>query len=260
MSDAPRKGINQFYDRKMFTPRARRAYDGTDYWNHGYWLPQMRSQAEACKALMRRLVQMIARPQSNILDVACGKGATSRYLTRHYAPRMITGINISPKQLERCRANVPGATFLTMDAAKMTFPDASFDNIICVEAAFHFRTREQFLRHALRILKPGGSLVLTDILRDRWTHDTLLFPAENYVPDPKAYRTLCQNIGFQSVHVENATLECFTRWITHRLRVVKQKLFQGAFTPSEFDAATRELMVKLWLTRYYLLASMVKPA
>jgi MPBQ/MSBQ methyltransferase len=260
MLNVSHNGINQFYDRIMFTPRARRGYGGTDYWNYGYWLPDVRSRAEACEALMRKLVQMIARPQGNILDVACGKGATSRYLTRHYAPHMITGINISPKQLAVCRVNVPGATFLMMDAARMTFPDASFDNIICVEAAFHFRIREQFLRHALRVLKPGGSLVITDILSDRCGHGTVFLPAENYVPDPSAYRTLCQNIGFQSVHVENATLECFTRFITYSLRAAKQKLLQGTFTPEEFDAATRVLMYRLWVTRCYLLASMVKPA
>jgi MPBQ/MSBQ methyltransferase len=260
MFDISHNGINQHYDRVMFTPSARRAYGGTDYWNYGYRLPHVRSQAEACRALMRKLVQMIARPQGNILDVACGKGATSQYLTRHYAPHMITGINISPKQLAVCRANVPGATFLMMDAAKMTFPDASFDNIICVEAAFDFRFREQFLRHALRVLKPGGSLVITDILRDRCGHDTVFFPAENYVPDPSAYRTLCENIGFQSVHVENATLECFTRFATHRLGEAKQKLLQGAFTAEEFDAATRQLIYRLWVVRYYLLASMVKAA
>ena len=35
------------------------------------------------------------------------------------------------------------------------------NNVLCVESAFHFQTRELFLHEALRVLKPGGWLLLT---------------------------------------------------------------------------------------------------
>ena len=41
---------------------------------------------------------------------------------------------------------VPGRHFLQMDAARMAFDEASFDVVLCVEAAFHFDTRRDFLR------------------------------------------------------------------------------------------------------------------
>ena len=40
-----------------------------------------------------------------------------------------------------------------MDATELDFRDNSFDSIICVEAAFHFDTREKFVREAYRVLK-----------------------------------------------------------------------------------------------------------
>src|SRR3546814_7519136 len=112
---------------------------------------------------MARLLSFIPSPHGSVLDVACGKGETTRYLSRHFAPDKITAINISEKQLARGRQNVPGATFRLMDATALEFADASFDAVVCVEAAFHFNTREKFLAEALRVLKIGRAHVCTPV-------------------------------------------------------------------------------------------------
>lgn len=71
-------------------------------------------------------------------------------------PRIaIVGINISPTQIERSILNAPDCKFLLMDAVNIEFKDNFFDNIICVESAFYFNTREKFLKEAWRVLKPG---------------------------------------------------------------------------------------------------------
>ena len=70
-----------------------------------------------------------------------------------------------------------------MSATELKFADESFDNIICVEAAFHFVTRKKFLKAAFRMLKPRGQIVLPDVLsaKHREEHAALRCAA-NCVP------------------------------------------------------------------------------
>ena len=75
---------------------------------------------------------------------------------------------------------------------------------MCLEAAFHFNTRERFLAEAWRVLRPGGFLALSDLLM---APGALLAPAENYLPDGAAYADLLERCGFHDVVVVDVTRE-----------------------------------------------------
>jgi MPBQ/MSBQ methyltransferase len=191
--------------------RQKRYYEDSGFYNFGYWHPPMRSQRQASEALVSRLVEKIPNKVGRILDVACGLGASTRLLMDWYPPAMITGINISEAQLVEARKRAPGCAFLSMDATRLEFSDSEFDAVICVEAAFHFDTRDAFLRETFRILKPGGSLVLSDILfRDFVAPlaEHCQVPRANFVRDIATYRKQLENTGFKAVNVQDATDVC----------------------------------------------------
>ena len=103
---------------------------------------------------------------AKVLDVGCGIGGTSRYLAKKLLPNaQVTGITLSPKQVERAtelakEQGVPNAKFQVMDALAMEFPDNSFDVVWACESGEHMPDKTAYVNEMLRVLKPGGKLIL----------------------------------------------------------------------------------------------------
>lgn len=101
---------------------------------------------------------------TTLLDVGCGIGGSSRILAKDYDFN-VTGITISPQQVKRAQELTPTdipAQFQVDDALALSFPDASFDIVWSVEAGPHMPDKVQYAREMLRVLKPGGILVVAD--------------------------------------------------------------------------------------------------
>jgi MPBQ/MSBQ methyltransferase len=254
------------YDRALVSGDYQQYYEDSGFYNFGYWDSRATSQREASEALVDQLVDRIANKGGRILDVACGPGATTRRLMRSYAPDQITGINLSEAQLAAARNRAPGCTFRRMDATRLEFPDAQFDAVICVEAAFHFDTRDAFLREALRVLKPGGSLVLSDMLF-RGFLDPIAeigqVPRANLVSDIAGYRARFAAAGFEAVDVQDATQSCLggfrhhlAGWPTSERRAGRMK-FAKSILASVLSSAIALYFGTVCKT--YLIASGRKP-
>ena len=101
---------------------------------------------------------------TTLLDVGCGIGGSSRILAKDYSFD-VTGVTISPQQVKRAQELTPAgvdAKFQVDDAMALSFPDASFDVVWSVEAGPHMPDKAVFARELLRVLKPGGILVVAD--------------------------------------------------------------------------------------------------
>jgi MPBQ/MSBQ methyltransferase len=253
--------INQNYDHKMYRPVIQEFYEGTDFYNFGFWYPDTKSLQKACENLMEELLAFIPVKKGKILDVACGKGATTRYLTHYYNPANIVGINVSEKQLKTCHESGGGCRFFKMDASNLAFNDRSFDAVISVEAAFHFKTREKFFREAYRVLVNGGYLVLSDILFNEWA-ETLspVLVRENHVKTLADYKALLERSGFRNIMIHKVTEPTWRAFVRHLVRALGYKLYSGQMGLPGFKLVMYDLLWrKLPAIRGYILVGARKP-
>jgi len=96
---------------------------------------------------------------ATVLDLGCGAGMpTTRTLAQRF---QVTGVDISPQQIERARLNVPSATFLRADMSALDFAPGSFDGVAAFYSIIHVprEEHEALLRQIALWLRPGGLFV-----------------------------------------------------------------------------------------------------
>ncbi len=93
-----------------------------------------------------------------VLEVGCGAG----HILERIQEGMLTGIDISPAQIERAKKRLGGkAALLLAKGEKLPFPDKSFDRIICTEVFEHVLEPPMILEEMKRVLKDNGVISLS---------------------------------------------------------------------------------------------------
>ncbi len=120
----------------------------------------------------RRALKWITDGQSRkeILDIACGTGDFSIEIAKHSdSGTAVTGLDLSAGMLEVMAGKVEaaglGARIHTEqgNSENMRFDDCSFDRVTIAFGIRNFEKREKALKEILRVLKPGGRLVILEL-------------------------------------------------------------------------------------------------
>ncbi|MBC7263180.1 MAG: methyltransferase domain-containing protein [Chloroflexi bacterium] len=119
--------------------------------------------------MMRLLESMELAGGERVLDVATGTGAIAIAAAKRVGPAgKVVGVDITPAMLERATQNVKAAGLEERielhhaSAMALPFPDEDFD-VVVSSMAMHHTVVEDALAEMVRVLKPGGRLVITDM-------------------------------------------------------------------------------------------------
>jgi ubiquinone/menaquinone biosynthesis C-methylase UbiE len=101
-----------------------------------------------------------------VLDIGTGKGRFVVALAPHVAQVTTVDISAAEQRYARLEAAYAGVTdrirFLARDAAKLPWRKARFDAVVSMKAIHHLEDPDAVLAEMLRVLRPGGKLVLAD--------------------------------------------------------------------------------------------------
>jgi len=105
--------------------------------------------------------------EAAVLDLGCGAGVP---VTRWLADRgfVVTGVDVSAKQLELARTNVPEGTFFKADMTEVVFGPETFAAVVAFHSIIHVpRTEHPTLLESIHgWLRPGGTLLATMTVAD----------------------------------------------------------------------------------------------
>ena len=107
-------------------------------------------------------------PHDRILDVACGTGEFARQVRSHHPAQPITGVDLSAAMLEVAREKCPTVDFQQATVKALPFPDHQFDVVVSANAFHYFDPVALALTEMVRVVRPGGRVIILDWCRDDW--------------------------------------------------------------------------------------------
>ena len=147
----------------------------------------------------------------NILDIATGTGDFAILAAKRLKPKHIIGADISLEMMEIAAHKVNQQvlerviSFQREDCMNLTFADNTFDAVTVAYGARNFESLDKGLKEILRVLRPGGHLLMLELASPKsspmkqmfWIYSHVVIPFVGWLfsRDVKAYHYLTDSVN-----------------------------------------------------------------
>jgi SAM-dependent methyltransferase len=183
---------------------------------HWWFVARRNLVTDALKASLG--AKSAQKPQ--VLDVGCGTGGTMDRL-REWS--CVTGLDLEPYALEFC-ASRGHEDLILGSATEMPFESNHFDAAVALDVLEHIPDHAAAAKDILRVLKPGGTLVVTvPAYQSLWSgHDVALHHQRRYRAEEMG--KLLTDTGFDVVHLTYTVSLLFPAvWCVRRAQNILKK-------------------------------------
>jgi tocopherol O-methyltransferase len=136
--------------------------------HYGYWDERVKSFPQSLLRMNEVMMEAAnIKSSDRVLDAGCGIGGSSIFLGEKMGCN-VTGISLSERQINKAKELAiekkveEKVDFRVMNYCATNFPNESFDIVWGCESICYADDKEQFIKEAFRLLKPGGRLVVAD--------------------------------------------------------------------------------------------------
>jgi len=115
------------------------------------------SRKNAIEQVRRSLLPTVS---SLIMEIGCSSGFFIKDLIKYFPDAIVVGADVVKEPLNRLARDLPGIPLIRFDLLKCPLPDQSVDVLVMLNVLEHIEDDASALKNALKLLKPGGSLVI----------------------------------------------------------------------------------------------------
>jgi SAM-dependent methyltransferase len=127
---------------------------------------------------------------ARVLDAGCGEGYGTDILA--HAASSVVGVDLELPVVRRAIERYPRAQFRAGDIAALPFENASFDAVVSLQVIEHVGDPARLLQECARVLRPGGTLILSTPNRLTFSKDGIRNPFHSLEFAPAELRSLVE--------------------------------------------------------------------
>lgn len=173
------------------------------------------------------------QPGMKVLDVGCGTGESTRFLTNSYPDIEVEGLDLSPGMLDVARKLDSVSNYFEGDVCNIKRPERTYDLVITAFTFRNFPDKQTSLQEMIRVLRPGGRLLILDHFQPQkilwkqtytfWMSQVVPQIVKPFIEDSTPYRYLAQSI------INQLSMPEFTELINgFGAKVIETNFYGGA--------------------------------